>query len=165
MVCLLSVRTLITLIRSARADTPLLTAHPSTIFFRDVNHQTSFLYGGWNGNLGSESVSYDEMFILSLPAFRWFRAPYTPWHPRHGHACSTIRERYFLSVGGLDTTQNQPFDRSSLGLHLATLATRDPFPQGLGLFDMTHLNWTDTYDPSVRTYEQSTPVASYYRQK
>ena len=31
-----------------------------------------FLYGGNNGNLGPEAVSYDEIYILTLPAFSWY---------------------------------------------------------------------------------------------
>jgi hypothetical protein len=43
--------------------------------------------------------------------------------------------------------------------------TPDPFPQALGLFDMTRLNWTTYYNASADAYEQSAPVAEFYQRK
>ncbi len=111
-------------------------------------------------------MSYDEVFVLSLPAFRWFRAPYAARRPRHAHTCHVVGQRHLLSVGGVDTTQDRPLaGGGGSALDLATFATRDPFPQGLGLFDITRLNWTTRYEANAAPYEQSAPVAAYYRNK
>jgi hypothetical protein len=103
-------------------------------------------------------VQFDEIFILSLPAFRWFRAPYEARHPRHRHTCHVAGQRHLLSIGGLDPTYTGPFGGYEFD-------TPDPFPQGLGLFDMTRLNWTMYLNVSAAAYEQSVPVAEFYRRK
>jgi hypothetical protein len=38
----------------------------------------------------------------------------------------------------------------------------DPWPNGLGIFDLSGLNWTDAYDHTAAPYERSSLVASYY---
>ncbi len=103
-------------------------------------------------------MEFDEIFILSMPAFRWFRAPYEARHSRHRHTCHVVGQRHLLSIGGLDATHTKPVNGSEF-------ESPDPFPQGLGLFDMTCLNWTMYYNVSAAAYEQSAPVAEFYRQK
>lgn len=33
-------------------------------------------YAGWDGNLGTTSIPWDELYVLSLPSLHWFRADY-----------------------------------------------------------------------------------------
>jgi hypothetical protein len=39
---------------------------------------------------------------------------------------------------------------------------KDPWPNGLGIFDMTALNWTDTYDAKADPYERGGLVDDFY---
>jgi hypothetical protein len=42
------------------------------------------------------------------------------------------------------------------------IAAVDPWPSGLGFFDMTAFAWSDSYDPSAVVYEQRDVVRDYY---
>lgn len=55
-----------------------------------------------------------------------------------------------LSVGG-----NQPSSSDELGLAL------DPWVNGLGIFDMTDLEWVSAYDPNAGNYETPAIVKDY----
>jgi hypothetical protein len=63
-----------------------------------------FLYAGWKTNLGPVAVPYDEIYILTLPAFVWIKVQYAPENPRHHLTCKTVGNRQMLIIGGLDTT-------------------------------------------------------------
>jgi len=39
---------------------------------------------------------------------------------------------------------------------------QDPWPKGLGIFDMTTLNWTNAYDAAALAYEQPSLVSQFY---
>lgn len=123
-----------------------------------------FLYGGQNGNLGAEAVPYDEIFILTLPAFRWLKVDYQPQNPRHGHTCEYVGGSQILSIGGVDSNalvhvgNYGDIDKSSFN------SSVDPFAQGLGIFDMTTLKWADHYSANPPAYEQSELVRNYYTQ-
>ncbi len=125
---------------------------------------SSFVYGGWDSYHGDGAAQYDEIFVLSLPAFRWFRAANAGWRPRHGHTCHVVGQRQLLSIGGADATQYRPVN-GSRDMRRPMFATRDPHPQGLAVFDITSLKWTDAYDAGAAPYEQSKPVADFYREK
>lgn len=126
-----------------------------------------FIYAGWSGSLGDVAIPWDEVFVLSLPAFRWFKVRYEPRHPRHGHACQVVGNRQMLIVGGVDTLQDEvlPFPDSNVRtVDIAPLSTRDQLTRGLGVFDMTRLNFSDRYDADAEPYTQSDLVADYYEQ-
>jgi hypothetical protein len=55
-----------------------------------------------------------------------------------------------LSIGGYDPTAHNE------------TAVVDPSPYGLGIFDMTALQWTDQYDAAAMPYVQSDQVKMYY---
>jgi hypothetical protein len=42
------------------------------------------------------------------------------------------------------------------------IAAADPWPSGLGIFDMTTFAWSDRYNPSAAIYEQPDVVRDYY---
>lgn len=64
-----------------------------------------------------------------------------------------------LSIGGADPLQDRLYDTTAHGARRALFATPDPFLQGLGLFDITRLNWTTMYDARAPTYGQGGRVA------
>ncbi|CAL3969373.1 unnamed protein product [Diplocarpon coronariae] len=120
-----------------------------------------FIYAGWGGHLGADALPYDEIYILTLPAFQWIKVSYPPARPRHGHTCETVGNRQMLVIGGVDTRQDTPTNAAP-SVDLVTFATRDQFAQGLAIFDMTRLSWAAQYDADAAAYAQSDPVMSYY---
>lgn len=108
------------------------------------------------------------MFILSLPAFQWFKIRYPAEKPRHGHSCQVVGNRQMLIIGGVDTTQDRMIefpDHGQLSVDISPFNTRDQFTRGLGIFDMSTLQLSDGYDAKAAPYEQSNIVADHYRQK
>ncbi|CAO1600725.1 hypothetical protein XANCAGTX0491_004407 [Xanthoria calcicola] len=120
-----------------------------------------FLYGGHNVGLGREAVSYDEIYILTLPAFYWYKVQYPPWSPRGGHTCNAVGGSQIISIGGFDVNST-----ISLGSYDAIresmFNSTDPFAQGLGIFNMTSLAWEDHYTANAPAYVQSEPIRSFY---
>ncbi|KAL8754513.1 MAG: hypothetical protein Q9184_005090 [Pyrenodesmia sp. 2 TL-2023] len=127
-----------------------------------------FLYGGDPRGLRPNTVPYDEIFILSLPAFHWFKVDYLPQHPRGGHSCNAVGGSQVISVGGWDA--NPKIYRGTNGNHDELEQSRmnstvDPFSQGLGIFDMTTLAWADHYTANPPPYTQSKLVRDFYRDR
>jgi hypothetical protein len=58
-----------------------------------------------------------------------------------------------LSVGGWDPTSPTEY------------ATKDPWPYGLGIFDMTTLSWGSDYNANAAPYVRSDAVNRYYAAK
>lgn len=110
----------------------------------------SFIYGGSDAQWKS---AYDDLFILSLPGFVWFRADARSSEPRSNHDCVVIGRRQMLSYGG-DAFGQEDY-----------LITKDPFVQGLGIFDMTELAWdTDgRYNADAEDYRTPKVVEDWYR--
>jgi len=115
------------------------------------------VYAGWNGNLGASSVPYDEAYVLTLPAFQWFKAAYPAANPRHGLTCVPVGGGQILTVGGLDTTQNGPDN-----LYDDVFNTPDPFEQGLAIFDMNQMAFAPSYAANAPSYTGATVVKNYY---
>ncbi len=115
------------------------------------------LYAGWNGGLGSGSIPYDEAFVLSLPSFRWFKADYPALHPRHGLTCNHLSGGQIVTIGGVDTTQNGP-----TSLYNGVFNTQDPFPQGLGVFDLNMMGFRSNYTANQTTYTLNPDIQNYY---
>ncbi|KAL9629853.1 MAG: hypothetical protein Q9204_005043 [Flavoplaca sp. TL-2023a] len=118
-----------------------------------------FLYGGTgktglNGNISLtqyiDFTALDEVYVLSLPAFAWFKVDYPAQHPRIRHTCHSFG-RQMLSIGGQDPTNeyNDTF-------------TPDPFSQGLGIFDLTDMRWSDGYNADTEPYKTPAVVKAWY---
>ena len=132
-----------------------------------------FMYGGhsdafveWaNGNEPNSSQEaaqaiFNVVYVLSIPGFVWFKSSDTSAPSRSGHSCERIGNRQMLSIGGLDPT---------IGWHDPNSATNpwnktDPWNQTLGVFDMTSLVWTGSYDPQAPPYELPQVVRDWYIQ-
>ncbi|KAI4137595.1 MAG: hypothetical protein LQ341_005083 [Variospora aurantia] len=122
-----------------------------------------FVYGGHNGDLGPEAVPYDEIFILTLPAFHWFKVDYPPQHPRFGHTCNAVGGNQIISIGGVDANSKIYFGWVNEITDSTFNTSADPFAQGLGIFDMTTLKWRDRYTANAPPYEQSDLVRNFYK--
>ena len=115
----------------------------------------SFIFGGavnpafdW---VAPDDEGYTDVYVLSLPAFRWFKSNATASVRRASHTCSVIGKRQMISIGG-----RLPSSRRALGKE------PDPWRSGIGIFDMTLLRWQDRYDAGAKEYDTPEPVKRYY---
>ncbi|MCJ1468324.1 hypothetical protein MMC07_006952 [Pseudocyphellaria aurata] len=119
-----------------------------------------FLYAGWNGRFGATAINFDEIYILTLPAFHWLKVDYPPQHPRHDLTCNAVGGSQILTIGGVDTNPKDTTDGST---HKSTFdSSADPFAQGLAIFDMTALKFANQYTAKASPYVQSDLVRDYY---
>ena len=119
-----------------------------------------FVHGGIQGGIGGlQNKDSDELYILSIPAFQWFQANYTSISPRAGHTCHPARNNQLVLIGGSNPTQ---FTDNTME---AWNGTADPWTQGIGVFDMSSLEWKDSYNASAKPYTPPTIVQNYYNQK
>ncbi|MCJ1464264.1 hypothetical protein MMC07_002877 [Pseudocyphellaria aurata] len=112
-----------------------------------------FMYAGWDGRLGATAIVYDEIYILTLPAFYWIRVDYPPQHPRHALSCNAVGGSQILTIGGVDTNAQHTTDYLTSESTFDTSA--DPFAQGLAIFDMTALKFANQYTANASPYVQS----------
>ena len=122
----------------------------------------SFMYGGHNNSyinaLNAEAdspasqLSFKQVYVLSLPGFVWFRVNDTTATPRLGHTCEVAGNRQMISIGGLDPAFSAAVNFSAVDLN----------HQGLGVFDMVDLAWTNTYDATAAPYTAPDPVKEWY---
>ncbi|KAJ4420459.1 hypothetical protein N0V82_004336 [Gnomoniopsis sp. IMI 355080] len=114
-----------------------------------------FVYAGWDN--ADASSAYDEVFILSLPSFQWFKADYESEHPRHGLTCEHVGGGQILTIGGVDSSAI-----SSSSSYEAAFSTPDQFKQGLAIFDMSTLSFKSSYTSGLYQYAMSDTVQNYY---
>ena len=125
-----------------------------------------FVYGGHNDDLfNSSSISpstdelkaqgiFNAVYVLSLPGFVWFKSNDTSAEPRTGHTCELIGSRQMVSTGGINPAQ---------GLD-SGLGSTDPWPQGLGIFDMVELEWTNSYNATSAPYVVPPALQNWYNE-
>ncbi|KAL2197335.1 hypothetical protein P885DRAFT_68481 [Corynascus similis CBS 632.67] len=114
------------------------------------------VYAGWAGQLGPSAVPYDSAYVLTLPGFYWAKADYSPAHPRHGLSCNAVGGSQILIIGGVDTTQD------GNDSYAAGFTTRDPFPQGLAIFDLGTLAWSSAYRAERSLQPPAPKFKEYY---
>ena len=134
------------------------------------NNQTYeiLVYAGWDGNLGSGAVSFDDAYVLTLPGFYWVKANYTADHPRNGLSCNAVGGGQILTIGGVDPTQNGQSNGQNNGQnngYTAAFDTPDPFTQGIGIFDLNSLSWKGSYSAKQGLYSPAPEVQAYYDAK
>lgn len=114
-----------------------------------------FVFGGANPKDG-QGDTYEDMYLLTLPGFHWFKINDTFGGQRASHSCVVAGNRQMISIGGL-TSNN--FN----GLN-SNWEERDIFPQGIGIFDMTALAWNTRgeYDANAKEYESPEVVNKWY---
>lgn len=106
--------------------------------------------------MGPSQIKFDQIYVLSLPAFHWFKADYPAASPRIGHSCNVVGKRQMLTFGGVDPSRGDLSDAWSF---------EDPFEQSLGVFDMSSMRWTEGYDPDAEAYRSPEVVQARYQQR
>jgi hypothetical protein len=115
------------------------------------------MYAGWTGRNTAANLPYDEIFVLTLPAFQWIQVQYPPKYPRHTVTCHSVGGSQILTVGGLASDST-----SDPTAYIAVFNNQDPFAQGLGVFDMTTLQWKDKYEAKPVDYHQPSVISEIY---
>ena len=109
----------------------------------------------WTGSSVAlkDTAALDEVYVLSLPSFVWFKVNYTSSDPRVDHTCIIAGNRQMLSIGGLNPSATS---------FSASINDTDPFWEGIKVFDLTALQWTNYYNASAAPYTAPTAVAAHY---
>lgn len=113
-----------------------------------------FMYGGYDGSLGAEQQQFDELWVLTLPAFTWQQLDAGHRSARIGHTCHVVGQRQMLSIGGIDATQEDPWSTPDLTNW-----------NGLGVYDMAAASWTSGYNASAAPYQRCSEVSNYYQKR
>ncbi|CAI6091112.1 unnamed protein product [Clonostachys chloroleuca] len=109
-----------------------------------------FIYGGTlRGEKGD--TFYSDVWILSLPAFRYFKADSTSTSFRRGHLACAAVGRYMITIGG---TSNDSPDKWK---------EDDPWFRAIGVFDMVEMKWTEDFDPGKGDYDSPSDVKNWYQ--
>jgi hypothetical protein len=114
-----------------------------------------FIYGG--GYIRPDKdIELDAVYVLSLPGFHWEKATFQPAQARSLHTCNVLgdRNRQMAVIGG---SANAVTSVNATGW-------RDPWSQGIGIFDLSDMEWKDHYDPSAAAYTTPKAVNDWYKQ-
>ncbi|KAI1632010.1 hypothetical protein F4809DRAFT_125862 [Biscogniauxia mediterranea] len=109
-----------------------------------------FIYGGVSDQIRATS---SDVHVLSLPGFVFFKSP-SSGTPRSDHECAVVGKgkRQLLSVGGVDGEFR----------NYTSPTTADPWTQGLGIYDMSEMRWTSSFDPDAADYISPVVVNEWY---
>ncbi|KFY67141.1 hypothetical protein V496_01715 [Pseudogymnoascus sp. VKM F-4515 (FW-2607)] len=119
-----------------------------------------FIYGGDVGASNSAAVAtLSKVYILTLPSFNWLEVPTSASTWRNNHKCQKIgqksisehNQRQMLSIGG---------DKHPSGVDWSSYV--DPWTSSMMIFDLTSLNWSDTYNPNAKAYARPDMVDRFY---
>ena len=115
-----------------------------------------FVFGGANPQDRTDDA-YDDVYVLTLPGFQWFKVDDTFGGPRSSHSCVVAGQRQMISIGG--TSSNNFNNRGT------TWDEPDKFGQGIGIFDMTALTWSTKgeYDAYAKKYASPDVVNEWYQ--
>lgn len=123
--------------------------------------QQIFIFGGQPQSDDSQSPSsaelqaaldLDAVYVLSLPAFNWQKASYTPRQSRASHTCNLVGNRQMVIVGGKEPFLTHPSQ------------VTDIWTQGIGIFDLTAMEWKDQYDAGAAPYVTPDVVKAWYNE-
>lgn len=115
-----------------------------------------FIYGGYRAGLSDQQFvrASDEVYVLSLPGFVWFKADYPATSARHMHSCDIVGHggSQMVVTGGVDPTARDGPTESS----------RDPWTNGINIFDLSAMRWKDAYDPNDAPYQTPSVIRDWY---
>lgn len=109
---------------------------------------TSFVFGGQDTIAKSTA---EDLYVLTLPGFVWTKLDNPQGGARTDHVCVVAGKRQMVTVGGIKRLGGGDSFRLA-----------DPFPQGLGVFDMTELSWGTDFKADAAEYESPQIVQDWY---
>lgn len=116
-----------------------------------------FMYGGRNPDEDVEkTVNLGALWVLSLPAFHWERQSDPVRVGRFYHSCQVAgnSNRQMISAGGIVAMDQVDQDDLLLG-------SADPWDQGIGVFDMSQMEWKDSFDHTAASYVTPSIIKDY----
>lgn len=111
--------------------------------------------------MGPDGEKFDEVYVLSLPAFRWFSANSTSTSPRWAHTCHATTTRQMIMIGG--TNPLYSFDYDANGDRGGE--PQDPWEQGIAVFDMNTLKFKNSFQSRADPYEPPLVIQQYYNNR
>ncbi|KAH8173161.1 kelch motif domain-containing protein [Sarocladium implicatum] len=113
-----------------------------------------FIFGGYNAKLETD---FSSVHVLSIPSFQWHTASQAVGdnRQRSQHACAVIGGNQMMTWGGRRMVEAES--------DADAWESKDPFPQGIGLYDLNSFSWDDEYDADTRTYVQNSRISNAYR--
>lgn len=122
----------------------LASAPPVFSFTHRQSRPSRFIHGGTNSADGTLS----DTFVLSLPAFTWFKVDVNA-PARMDHACAVVGKRQMLISGGLAVQWDWK--------------TNDEWVGARKVLDMTALEFRDCgYDAGAGVYEPAQVIKDWY---
>lgn len=98
---------------------------------KDGSSYNIYIYGGYDGI--DPSAPSDDVYILSIPAFRWFKADTgSTKHARRSHKCAKVYPDQMFVVGG--ETNSNDYNCLDAGV--------------VRIFNLNTLTWQNKYDPN-----------------
>jgi len=144
--------------QSTSGDNPLpLESHCIVGVQGDSGTYEIFLYGGVVVDSTSETVNAGAVWVLSLPAFHWKKVTNPPYLGRWLHTCEVVGKRQMVVIGGKIATLN-------VDVTTTWETIPDPWDQGIGIFDMSALEWRSSYDHSAAEYTTPALVKKFYEE-
>lgn len=126
--------------------------------FQILTYEPRFVYGGSTGKTfdiqNAANPNFLDIFVLSLPSFQWFRTSTTNQIRRSYTTCKVIGNRQMVVIGGTNPSTGDD-----------EWLSKDPFTNGIGIFDLTALEWTSRYDADAPAYQRPAVVQDYYASK
>ena len=110
-----------------------------TVSALDHSSHSIYVFGGWGNSFGG---SDGNVYVLSIPSFRWIRA--NEDSPRRSrHSCNLLGNHTMLVVGGVQPVGQQVMPPDATGCDTSPM-----FAQGLGMFSLNNHTWATDYNPS-----------------
>lgn len=109
---------------------------------QDKSSYSIYVYAGWGSTFGD---SDGDVYVLSLPSFRWIRVNADSGE-RSRHQCVLAGRNTMMVVGGIVPLGDFPIPTwTSQGCDTNSTI----FQQGLGLFNLNNHSWSGTWDPDA----------------
>lgn len=110
----------------------------------DNSSHNIYMYGGESP--ANTSSAFSDMWVLSVPSFRWIRLGVDNSPARKHHGCTAVGQKYMVTYGGVPSGWMKEGDDDAC----------DQVNYGMRLFDLSNLGWTSRYDgppaPGKNTY-------------
>ena len=106
----------------------------------DQSSHSIYVFGGWGNSYGG---SDGDVYVLSIPSFRWIRVNQDSNRRVRNH-CGLIGNHTMLVVGGIQPNGEDPQPTDATGCDTSVM-----FTQGLGMFSLNNHTWYTSYDPSA----------------
>lgn len=132
-----------------------------------------FMYGGVVDESLEQTIELGAVYVLSLPAFHWTKYPNPFSFGRYVHSCEVVGNRQMVRlIYMLSTFRMLTLSQISIGGKIAAKGVGlddtwssipDPWDQGIGIFDLSELQWKESYDASAEPYVTPANIKEWYK--